>query len=80
MSVIIKAGFNLLLSPQIKKRIEETILVISIVSYLIHLLFILLNTQGVIELDQNFFKNPIAAIYTPFSFILLYDTFDQTTF
>jgi hypothetical protein len=75
MSVIIKAGFNLLLSPQIKKRIEETILVISIVSYLIHLLFILLNTQGVIELDQNFFKNPIAAIYTPFSFILLYEVY-----
>jgi hypothetical protein len=75
MSTIIKAGFNLLLSPKIKKRIEDTILVISIVSYLIHLLLILLNTQGIIELDQNFFKNPIAAIYTPFSFILLYEVY-----
>jgi hypothetical protein len=75
MKKILKAGFDLLLSPKIKKHIEDTILIISILSYLIHLLFILLNTQGLIELNQNFFKNPIAAIYTPFSFILLYEVY-----
>lgn len=75
MSTIIKAGFELFLSTKIKKRIEDTILIISIISYLIHLLFIFLNTQGFIDFNQNFFKNPIAAIYTPFSFILLYEVY-----
>lgn len=72
---IIKTSFNLLLSPKTKERTEETILVIAIVSYVVHLLLILLNAQDIIQLDQNFFKNPIAAIYTPFSFILLYEVY-----
>ncbi len=72
---IIKGSFNVLLSSKIKDRIEKTILIIAIFSYLIHLLLILLNAQGFIELEQKFFKNPIAAIYTPFSFILLYEVY-----
>jgi len=71
----IKGSFNILLSSKIKDRIEKTILIIAIFSYLIHLLLILLNAQGFIELEQKFFKNPIAAIYTPFSFILLYEVY-----
>jgi hypothetical protein len=39
------------------------------------LLVIFLNIQGVTDLEQNFFKNPIAAIYTPFSFILLFEVY-----
>jgi len=72
---IIKGSFNILLSSKTKDRIEKIILVISIVSYLVHLLLIFLNVQGFIELEQKFFKNPIAAIYTPFSFILLYEVY-----
>ncbi|MFT6149427.1 MAG: hypothetical protein ACJAUH_002119, partial [Saprospiraceae bacterium] len=72
---IIKTSFNTLLSSKIKNRTEKTILIIAIFSYLIHLLLILLNTQGFIELEQKFFKNPIAAIYTPFSFILIYEVY-----
>ncbi|MFT4668277.1 MAG: hypothetical protein ACI9RM_002124 [Ulvibacter sp.] len=72
---IIKRNFNILLSPEVKDRIERVILIIAILSYLVHLLLILLNTQGFIELEQKFFKNPIAAIYTPFSFILLYEVY-----
>jgi len=71
----INKSFKILLSPDIKDRIEKIILIIAIVSYLIHLLFIFLNAQGVIELEQKFFKNPIAAIYTPFSFILIYEVY-----
>jgi hypothetical protein len=71
----IKAGFNTLLSSKIKDRIEKTILVIAIFSYLVHLVLILLNVQGFIALEQKFFKNPIAAIYTPFSFILIYEVY-----
>jgi hypothetical protein len=72
---LINTSFNALLSPVVKERIERAVLVIAIVSYLIHLLLILLNIQGIIELDDKFFKNPIAAIYTPFSFILLYEVY-----
>lgn len=67
--------FNFFLSPQIKSKVERIILVIAIASYVIHLLIILLNKQGLLGLEQNFFKNPIAAIYTPFSFILLYEVY-----
>jgi hypothetical protein len=72
---VVKKGFKLLLSSETKERTEKTILVIAIVSYLVHLILILLNAQDIIQLDQNFFKNPIAAIYTPFSFILLYEVY-----
>ncbi len=66
---------DLLLSENRKKEVEKVTLIIAIVSYLIHLFIIFLNTQGVIEIEQKFFKNPIAAIYTPFSFILIFEVF-----
>lgn len=72
---IVKRSIDILLSSKVKDRIEKTILIIAILSYLIHLFLILLNTQGIIELEQKFFKNPIAAIYTPFSFILIYEVY-----
>jgi len=72
---IIKRSFNILLSSNVKDRTEKIILIIAIFSYIIHLLLILLNVQGFIELEEKFFKNPIAAIYTPFSFILLYEVY-----
>lgn len=72
---ILTTTFEWLLSPEVKERGERFILAISIASYLVHLLLIVLNTQGVIHLEENFFKNPIAAIYTPFSFILLYEVY-----
>jgi hypothetical protein len=71
----IEAGFNILLSPRIKDQIEKYILIIAIFSYLLHLLLIVINAQGIITLEQKFFTNPIAAIYTPFSFILLYEVY-----
>ncbi|MFB0946070.1 MAG: hypothetical protein ACJAZY_003317 [Spirosomataceae bacterium] len=72
---VIQASFDKLLSHRTKSRVEKMILIIAIFSYLFHLLLILLNAQGIIELEQKFFKNPIAAIYTPFSFILLYEVY-----
>ena len=72
---VISGLFNTFLSAKRKEQVEKTTLVIAIVSYLIHLLIIFLNTQGIIEIEQKFFKNPIAAIYTPFSFILIFEVF-----
>jgi len=31
--------------------------------------------QGVLDIESKFFSNPIAAIYTPFSFILIYEVY-----
>lgn len=72
---LIDAFFDLLLSKRARERSERVILVIAISSYLVHLLLILLSKKGILHLDSKFFKNPIAAIYTPFSFILLYEVY-----
>ncbi len=42
-----------------------------------HLILIYLKRYGLLEFfeDSNFFDNPIAAIYTPFSFILIYEVY-----
>ena len=69
--------YQKLLSDKVKKTSEQTILVIAIVSFLIHLIVIYCVDFGIIS--QNFtpdlLKNPIAAIYTPFSFILVYEVY-----
>ena len=72
---LINKGFETLLSPKVKLRSERFILAIAIFSYLVHLTLILLANQGLIQIESKFFKNPIAAIYTPFSFILLYEVY-----
>jgi len=75
MTRLIEKSFNLLLSHKVKEAAEKNILAVAIFSYLFHLLIILLNNQEVISIEDNFFTNPIAAIYTPFSFILLYEVY-----
>lgn len=64
-----------ILSQTVKEKSERIILGVSISSYIIHLILIGLTNYGIIEVDSTFLKNPIAAIYTPFSFILLYEVF-----
>jgi hypothetical protein len=73
--LIINKAFDKLLSNKIKHQSERVILSIAIVSYLLHLLLILLTNQELIYIDSKFLKNPIAAIYTPFSFILVYEVY-----
>ncbi len=66
-----------LLSDKTKKRSERIILVIAIISFLIHLTIIYLVDFGIISpnTSSDLLKNPIAAIYTPFSFILVYEVY-----
>lgn len=66
-----------ILSEKIKERIEKAILSIAIASFIIHLLIIYLVDLKFVYLDttSNLLTNPIAAIYTPFSFILLYEVY-----
>ncbi len=71
----IAVAFEKLLSNKTKHATERIILSIAIISYIVHLILIFLNWQEVIYLEEKFFKNPIAAIYTPFSFVLLYEVY-----
>ena len=73
----IKLLYHNLLSEKTKKRSERVILLIAIASFLIHLLIIYLVDFGIISLNNpsDLLKNPTAAIYTPFSFILVYEVY-----
>lgn len=67
--------YDRLLSPAVKGRGERLILGIAIASYLVHLTLILMNRQGWLSIESELLGNPIAAIYTPFSFILVYEVY-----
>lgn len=67
--------FQNFLSAKTKKQGEKLILIIAIISYLSHLFLILLNNYGALEIQSTFLENPVAAIYTPFSFILIYEVY-----
>lgn len=71
------ALFDKFLSEQSKNRIEAAILMIAIASFIIHLILILFVDLRLIDVGANIslFKNPISAIYTPFSFILVYEVY-----
>jgi hypothetical protein len=60
-----------------RRKIEKNILYIAIISFFIHLLVIYLLKFGFIDLpsDPELLNNPISAIYTPFSFILIYEVY-----
>ena len=65
------------LSNETRKKSERIILIIAIASFFVHLSLIFLVDLGVIRIDSGtaLFENPIAAIYTPFSFILVYEVY-----
>lgn len=66
-----------MLSDNTKKRSERIILIIAIASFLVHLVIIYLVDFGIISIEKpsGLLRNPIAAIYTPFSFILVYEVY-----
>jgi hypothetical protein len=69
--------YDQLLSEKTKQKSERVILVIAIASFIIHLLLIYLSDIGWLHLPAagGLLNNPIAAIYTPFSFILVYEVY-----
>ena len=65
-------------SEKTKKLSERIIINIAIFSFAVHLILILLHNFGIFGNqfeDSEFFSSPIASIYTPFSFILLYEVY-----
>ena len=70
--------FSGLFSEGNLKRFEKFILISATFGFIIHLLLIILNNNGYVDLSffqDKLFVNPISAIYTPFSFILIYEAF-----
>lgn len=70
--------FLKIFSEKAIKKFEKYILYLASIGFVIHLIIILLNNYNIIELSivgPDLFSNPISALYTPFSFILVYEAF-----
>ena len=76
-TLVLDRLYDLLISEKVKFKIEKIILIIGMISFVVHLALIYLKRYGLLNLFEtsNFFDNPIAAIYTPFSFILIYEVY-----
>jgi len=74
---IISQLFNRLLSENTREKVEKVILYIALLSFFIHLAAIYLLKFGFLDLslDSELLKSPISAVYTPFSFILIYEVY-----
>jgi hypothetical protein len=66
-----------LLSEKTKHLSEKIIVSIAIISFLLHLLIICLVDLEFLKIGDTskLLSNPISAIYTPFSFILIYEVY-----
>jgi hypothetical protein len=70
--------YRVFLSNATKKRFERIIVSLAIISFLLHLMLIAATELGWLSSGQQqgkFLSNPIGAIYTPFSFILVYEVY-----
>jgi hypothetical protein len=77
ISTVFNSVYSKILSEEARKKSEVVIVIIAIASFLLHLLLIFLVDLKVVAFDgyKELFNNPIAAIYTPFSFILVYEVY-----
>jgi len=69
--------YKIFLSEYAKRKIEKTILYVALFGFFIHLILIYLSKFSIINIlpESELFNNPISAIYTPFSFILIYEVY-----
>lgn len=69
--------FDFFLSKNSKKNIEKYVLIASVIGFIIHLALIYLYKFDLLDINDpyNLLNNPISAIYTPFSFILIYEIY-----
>ena len=70
--------FILFFNDQLKKRLESWVIIIASVGFVVHLgLILLVNTNDIVGLAgfEDYLANPISAVYTPFSFILIYEVY-----
>jgi hypothetical protein len=76
-SKLLEKIYQKLLSEKTKDKSEKVILWIALASFIIHLVIIGLIHFNIVSFNEpsNLLRNPIAAIYTPFSFILVYEVY-----
>ncbi len=69
--------YQFFLSETAKRRIEKTILYVALIGFFIHLILIYLSKFSILSfhLEAELFQNPISAVYTPFSFIIIYEVY-----
>ena len=70
--------FATVFADTVRKKVENIILILAGFGFIIHLLLILLKELDIItvtELNQELLNDPISAIYTPFSLILVYEVY-----
>lgn len=70
--------FDYIFSFKAQKNVENTVLFLATLGFIIHLLLIFLNNFSVIDItetENSLLSNPISAIYTPFSFIIIYEIY-----
>ena len=74
---IVNKFYQIFLSEHTKRRFEKTILYIALISFFIHLALIFLARFEMIDFlsASELIKHPISAIYTPFSFIIIYEVY-----
>lgn len=77
MKKVISYLYNSFLSEKVKEKSEVVIVYVAIVSFILHLLLIGLVNLHLITVNDHseLLSNPISAIYTPFSFILIYEVY-----
>lgn len=69
--------YNIFFSDKTRERTEKIILNLALISFFIHLAIIYLYNFDFISLPDKagLFINPISAVYTPFSFILIFEVY-----
>lgn len=74
----IEASFRFFFNDRVKSVFEQVVLVLAALGFFVHLGLIFLNDFNVIQLRAlpgGLLGSPISAIYTPFSFILIYEVY-----
>lgn len=74
---LVDTFYNYFLSEKVKEKSETIIIYIAIISFLLHLVLIGLVNLNIIAVNDHIklLSNPISAIYTPFSFVLIYEVY-----
>ena len=74
---IIERSYDLLLSERTRAWFERIILNVAIIGFIIHLLLIFLAQLHCLPVsaEAELLTNSIAAVYTPFSFVLVYEVY-----
>jgi len=70
--------FGIAFAPKVQKGVEKGILLLAAAGFIIHLSLIFLKSQGITFLTPIYpelLNDPISAIYTPFSLILVYEAY-----